>query len=221
MKLTALIVSMVLCMAAAPAKKEATDAPRPVDVRKFKETIKLACVGDSITQGVGASGGHAYPDLLGPMLGAKWQVKNFGLSGTTLLKKGEKPYWTCQQFADAKAFVPDVVSIALGTNDSKPDSNWKHKEEFVADYKALIEEFRKINPKVIVYACLPVPAFGSPWGISEEVINGELIPLVRKVAKEAGVNTIDLHAALNGKTGKATGARNGMETVNPKGLHGM
>ena len=57
----------------------------PVDVTKFKRPVKLACVGDSITQGVGAKRGQSWPDQLRAMLGDQWEVKNFGLSGTTLI----------------------------------------------------------------------------------------------------------------------------------------
>jgi len=190
-KCVALAMTMALCGAV-------TAADKPINPTQYKGPVKVACVGDSITEGAGASNGHAYPNLLGPMLGAKWNVRNFGLSGTTLLKNGDKPYWMCRQFTDAKAFVPDVVTIALGTNDSKPQ-NWAHKDQFLADYKALIAEFREVNPKVIIYACLPVPAFPGQWGINEKDISGEIIPLIQQAAKESKVQTIDLHAALDGK----------------------
>ena len=191
-KWVALLVTMALCMGVTAAEDKAVNAATN------KAPVKLACVGDSITQGVGASQGHAYPHLLKTMLGDQWEVRNFGLSGTTLLKNGDVSYWKCKQFTDATAFVPDVVTIALGTNDSKPQ-NWAHKDQFLADYKALIEEFRKVNPKVIVYACLPVPAFPGRWGINEPAISGEVIPLIRQAAEESKAEVIDLHAALAGR----------------------
>src|SRR3712207_5545352 len=87
----------------------------------YKNVFRVACVGDSITYGAGVSGRekNSYPAVLGQWLGTKWDVRNFGVSGATLLKKGNRPYWKQQKFADALQFKPDVVIIKLGTNDSK------------------------------------------------------------------------------------------------------
>ena len=63
------------------------------------------------------------------MLGGKWQVRNFGVSGATMLEKGDKPYWSQQAYKDALEFEPHVVVIKLGTNDTKPQ-NWKFKNWF-------------------------------------------------------------------------------------------
>ena len=57
------------------------------------EPIKVACVGDSITQGSGAQKGKSYPAQLQGLLGEGYLVGNFGVSGRTLLKKGDFPYW--------------------------------------------------------------------------------------------------------------------------------
>src|SRR4051794_25029443 len=95
-----------------------------------RPTTKLACVGDSITFGAGIQDRDhdSYPAQLGRMLGEAWDVRNFGVSGATMLKKGDKPYDKQKAYRDALAFKPDVVVIMLGTNDSKPQ-NWdKHKD---------------------------------------------------------------------------------------------
>ena len=74
------------------AEPPAAAPAAPVPMQGFKEPIRVACVGDSITEGAGASGGNSYPSQLGKMLGEKWTVGNFGVSGTTMLKKGDSPY---------------------------------------------------------------------------------------------------------------------------------
>ena len=114
----------------------------------------LACVGDSITQGVGAKRGQSWPGQAQKVLGKKWQVKNFGLSGTTLMNSGNKPYQKSQQFKDALSSNPDVVVIMLGTNDTKP-VNWRHSaKDYEADYRDLISDFQKIASKPRIYfAC--------------------------------------------------------------------
>ena len=52
--------------------------------------IKIACVGDSLTDGSKSSGGMkgdtAYPAWLGRILGSGYDVRNFGAAGDTLLR---------------------------------------------------------------------------------------------------------------------------------------
>ncbi len=166
----------------------------PINPAAFKEPVRVACVGDSITQGVGA-GGRSYPNQLQALLGDKWKVGNFGVSGRTLLRKGDLPYWREQAFTNAQAFKPDVVIIMLGTNDTKPQ-NWKHNAEFFTDYKDLATTFRKLESKPRVFVCrpCPVPEPGN-FGITEKNVLLE-IPLIDKLAKEEGLGVIDMHAAL-------------------------
>lgn len=170
-------------------------APIPIDPASFSAPVRVACVGDSITQGAGA--GISYPSQLQELLGNKWQVQNFGVSGRTLLKKGDSPYWNEKTFADAHDFKPDAVIIMLGTNDTKPQ-NWVHHDEFYSDYKELVESFKNLPSKPRVYICrpCPVPASGN-YGINEANIQVEL-PLIDKLAAEESVDIIDMHAALAG-----------------------
>lgn len=161
--------------------------------------IKVACVGDSITAGVGAKKPHnSYPDQLGGLLGAGYEVRNFGNSGSTMLDDGDKPYKKQKSFADALNFAADIYVIKLGTNDSKPQ-NWVKKDGFAASTKALVEAFQKANPKAKVYLCTPVPVIGAGnFGINNEKVQGEIIPLIKQVADELKLPVIDLYSALDG-----------------------
>ena len=170
----------------------------PVNVAAYKDAVRMACIGDSITAGVGAEGDSCYVAVVGKALGNKWVLTNLGVSGATLLKNGDNPYNKLGQYAKVQELKPDVVTIALGTNDSKPQ-NWKSKAEFEADYTDMIADIRKANPHAIIYCCLPVPAFPGNWGINDPVIKDEVIPLIRKVAKETKCHVIDLYAALEGR----------------------
>ena len=172
----------------------AADANAPIRVEDYQNKIRVACVGDSITAGVGANG-HSYPSQLGKMLGKKWDVRNFGISGCTLLNSGDNPYQRQGAFKAALADKPDVVLIMLGTNDTKPQ-NWGHKDQFAADYKDLIGQFAKLPSKPRIFICRPVPVPGSGnWGINEAGVK-EAIPIIDKVAKETASGVIDMYAAL-------------------------
>ena len=159
------------------------------------EPIKVACVGDSITQGAGAKSGQSYPSQLQALLGEGYQVGNFGVSGRTLLKKGDFPYWKEKKYQAALAMEPAIVIIMLGTNDTKPQ-NWKFEAEFDADYRELVKSFQALKSKPKVFVCRPVPVPGQGnYGINEENIQKE-IPRVDALAKELGCGVIDMHAAL-------------------------
>ncbi|MEN9814927.1 MAG: hypothetical protein RLZZ412_909, partial [Verrucomicrobiota bacterium] len=166
---------------------QAADAPA---------VTKVACVGDSITQGAGTKGkGMAYPDQLQALLGDKYKVGNFGVSGRTLLKKGDFPYTKEKRYQDALQFAPNIVIIMLGTNDTKPQ-NWKHEADFEADYKDLVKSFQKLSSKPKVFVCRPVPVPGTGnYGINEANVQKE-IPRIDALAKELGCEVIDMHAAL-------------------------
>lgn len=161
------------------------------------EPVRVACVGDSITFGAGVEPRErsCYPAVLGAFLGEGYEVRNFGVSGATLLSAGDLPYVEQDVFRQALDFSPHVVVICLGTNDTKP-WNWEHRERFASDYRALIDSFAALPTAPRIIACLPVPAFGEAYGITGERVEMEVLPLVRQVAYEAGVELVDLHTPL-------------------------
>jgi lysophospholipase L1-like esterase len=134
--------------------------------------------------------------MLGKLLGARFLVQNFGVSGATLLRKGDLPYWSTGAYAQASAFAPDVVIIKLGTNDSKPQ-NWAHKDEFAADCRDLVTHFVTLPSKPHVFVCLPVPAYSGAYGIRGDVIANELIPMIKQVATETKTPVLDLFTAMS------------------------
>lgn len=171
----------------------------PVSLQSAIEPVKVACVGDSITAGVGAgSSFSSYPSQLQRMLGPEWLVKNFGSSGSTLLRNGDQPYQKTAALTQALAFNPQVVVIMLGTNDSKPQ-NWKFKDEFASDYKDLISQFRELksNPRIVLCTA-PFVGKDALTSINEPVVL-EQLPVVADVAKQEGLDMIDNHKATNGK----------------------
>lgn len=164
-----------------------------------QKKIRVACVGNSVTFGAGIKDRelNCYPSQLQNLLGDGYEVKNFGHSGATLLKKGHNPYWTKQEFANAKAFQADLVIIHLGLNDTDP-RNWpNHRDDFVKDYSELIEAFRSnskaVSPEIWICKMTPIfhphPRFQSGtrdwfWQIQERI---------KTVAQTAKTGLIDLH----------------------------
>lgn len=157
------------------------------------DAIKVACIGNSITDGFGIDmrTAYGYPAQLQQLLGKDYWVKNFGVSARTMLNKGDYPYMNEMAWKDALAFKPDIVIIKLGTNDSKPE-NWQYGAEFKQDLQQMITTLRKNNnPKI--FLCTPIPAFKPTWNISDSVIVNNIIPIQQDVAKKNKLQVIDLH----------------------------
>jgi lysophospholipase L1-like esterase len=173
--------------------------------------IRIACIGNSITDGYGIdfAPANGYPAQLQQMLGDNYWVKNFGVSARTMMNKGDYPYMNEMAWKDALAFKPDIVIIKLGTNDSKPE-NWQYGADFKQDLQQMITTLRpdlskpikkKGKKKVkettaitpIIMLCTPIKAFKPSWNISDSVIVNNIIPIQQEVAKEYGLQVIDLH----------------------------
>jgi acetyl esterase/lipase len=164
------------------------------------DAIRVACIGDSITDGHGIDlrDVNGYPAQMQKLLGNGYNVRNFGISARTLMNSGDLPYMNEGLWHDALAFQPDVVVIMLGTNDSK-EYNWVHKKEFEGDLQKMLSALKALPTQPKIYLCKPVPAIKDTWTISESIITGEIVPLLEKaVKKEKLEGIIDLHAALEG-----------------------
>ena len=126
-----------------------------------QEKIKVACIGNSVTYGYGHKepAKTSYPSQLQQMLGDKYEVRNFGHSGATLLSKGHRPYINLPEYKAALEFAPDIAVIHLGLNDTDP-RNWpNYRDEFYGDYINIIDALREANPDVEIKVCQMTPIF--------------------------------------------------------------
>ncbi|MBO7109965.1 MAG: alpha/beta hydrolase fold domain-containing protein [Prevotella sp.] len=198
-----------------------TDLGNWLDARQTPqpEAIRVACIGNSITDGHGIdmAPAYGYPALLQKKLGNGYWVKNFGVSARTMLNKGDFPYMNEMAWQDAQAFNPDIVVIKLGTNDSKPQ-NWQHADEFKADLEQMITTLRPdlaqpvkkkgkkkkdaVAPKPQIFLCTPIPALKTSWGINDSIIVNGIIPIQQEVARQYGLQVIDLHTLFAGDADK-------------------
>jgi len=162
-----------------------------------QDTTRVVCVGNSITEGAGTTSPtlDAYPIQAGALLGKHWLIKNSGVSGRTMLRHGDFPIWKEQRFKEGLAFRPDVVTICLGTNDSKP-YNWIYKEEYIPDYSAMIDTFRALSSHPVVWIALPPPAFKLNLDIRDSIITTDIIPWLRQLALDKGCPVIDFYTPL-------------------------
>ena len=170
----------------------------PAYAQTLPDTIRLLCIGNSITAGWTTLNPttDAYPIQLSCMLGSKWLVMNAGVSGRTMLRHGDYPIWNEQLFKNGLAFNPNIVTILLGTNDSKP-WNWDSlKSEFIGDYEAMVDTLRTLPSNPLVWVGLPPPAFHDTLGIRDSVITTDIIPIIKQVAAIKGCPIIDFNTAM-------------------------
>ncbi len=159
----------------------------------------VACVGDSITQGFLelTLKRNTYPDKLQALVGDDWQVINFGVSGRTAVKNGDFPYWNEEFFVQSQAMNPDIVTIFLGTNDTKP-YNWDA-DTYHDDLIALIEVYEALPSRPVIYLVAPPAAFvregadAVAYDIDKDIIAAQVYDIVQEVAKAKHLTVIDLY----------------------------
>ncbi|MEI4768081.1 GDSL-type esterase/lipase family protein [Psychrobacillus sp. FJAT-51614] len=179
--ITSIILAMLVCL-------EGFQAPS-----MSASTIRVACVGDSITYGYG------YPAELQTLLGTEYSVENFGYSGRTAMRTGDKPYVDEEIYQDSLNYLPDIVVIMFGTNDSKVQ-NWLSKEEFKKQYRELLQSYTQLSSKPVVYLNTPATPFyvdGKMEGPMEFNIQkdkvDEAAEAVRELGKELGLQVLDFN----------------------------
>ena len=174
--------------------------------------IRVACLGDSITAGARVKRDtESYPAVLGKLLGAGFDVRNFGVGSATLLKTGRPNVW--QVLDRVKAFRPQVVIISLGTNDTCGGrrANWERIGAFDADCQALIDALAALDTGPRTLLCTPTAMVLETPGLSARRVADlktrkprlqQLCTQIRAVARANGkrnVGLVELNRVLAGK----------------------
>ena len=161
-----------------------------------QDAVRVACIGNSITHGSGIDMQElrGYPAQLQRLLGSGYLVKNYGVGARCMMNVSDHPYMKEQAWRDAKAFLPNVVVIKLGTNDSK-DFQW-NQQEYERSYQAMVDTLKSLPSKPVIYLCTPIRAFRDKWGITDSVIVNGVIPSIQKIAKKNKLQVIDLHPVV-------------------------
>ena len=153
--------------------------------------IRVACVGDSITEGSG------YPDDLWMRLGTDYIIENFGVGGSTVLLESDRPYMNQTAFQRVKIFLPDIVVIMLGTNDAIPN-NYQHIDDFVDDYRKLVRAFQALDSNPKIWLVLPPPIYDDTLGPNGTNFMQGVIPRIEQIANEVNLPVINVYETLAG-----------------------
>lgn len=204
---------------------------------RAESPIRVACIGDSLTAGAKVKAAtESYPARLQEMLGAGYLVKNLGLGGATMIRKGSPNIF--KELPAAKEFQPQIAIVNFGINDtrSRDVSFWSHFDEFPGDAKAALTELLDLPSQPFVLLCLPTAIFADLPGQADDRKEnvGERQPRLAEVraklreiaASFAGrrIEVVDLFAAtekhpeiadLDGIHLNAAGYRLMAETLRP------
>lgn len=185
------------------------------------ETIKIACVGDSITAG---SNDYNYPMYLQRMLGDGYEIKNFGKGGASVRHAEEAvgdPNWGWGSVNDADGdgmayfyyddvaytssleYDADYVFVMMGTNDVGSEDYSYYKPDY---YNYLIKPYLDKGAEVIV---MTSPTAYSYLMNDHEKINTTIRQMQIEIAEEYNLTLIDMNTATAGRR----------ESF-PDGLHG-
>jgi lysophospholipase L1-like esterase len=151
--------------------------------------IRVACVGDSITEGSG------YPYQLHLMLGSNYVVGNFGVSGSTVSLDSAKPYMNESKFKEALDFDPDIIVIMLGTNDANPEIT-PNENSFDVDYSQLVSAFQQLDGRQLIWIAKSPPIFSNNSAYNNTILSTTILPQIDNLADQMNLPTVDVYDAL-------------------------
>ena len=184
--------------AAMAAAKEAAAALAERDADAAAKPQLLACVGDSITYGLGLAdpATQAWPALLGQQLGDEWGVMDLGVSGTTLCAEGMHPYLETGELARLEGAQPALITIMLGSNDSTiPTWNLEsYKKQYADLVKSLSARYPQAGFVLMSPTCLFVTDVNQERHTEPaRIIAEEIRPAVEELAGQLGARYVDLY----------------------------
>ena len=154
-------------------KDAVSDIEEGLELKKKNSFVTVACVGDSITEGVGSSDWEkschfSYPANLQRLLWKDHIIINYGSGGKTM-RSDLTPYTATAQYSAARKYASkfDYILLMLGTNDYLQDAVWTESDNgsFSRSAKVIASGLcKKKNALTVIMNC---PAYygtvsGSP-----------------------------------------------------------
>lgn len=150
---------------------------------------KVACLGDSITAITD------YVSVLQTQLGSNFTVSNYGVPGSTVLLNSGHSYYSQSGYQSAKAALPDVIVIMLGTNDTA-SSTYTSIANFPSDYKTMISELQNLSSHPQIWLVKSPPIYTNTLGLSNANLLAGVIPGITQTASDNNLPTIDAYTPL-------------------------
>ena len=163
-------------------------------------TVTVACVGDSLTYGMGTDDPvkQSYPTRLGRIAGHyRFVTERYGHSGATVDYDNASAYAGTAEYADSLNTQAELVLLMLGTNDTIFS---QHRDVFPRDFEKMIRTYQDLpqHPRVIIL--LPPHFFSDSPNFAQSSENlEEVIEMEKAVAEEMGLSAIDVYGFTEGR----------------------
>ena len=170
--------------------------------------IRIACVGDSITYGTGASNRNttSYPAVLQSLLNSKqsatkYVVMNYGRARAYAINNSETDYkyasaqsvayTATQEYKNSLISKPDIVLIMLGANDAHVAlQNKDVSNKYTAALEKLVATYRGLDTAPEVYLLICTDRFDAT--ARRHSLIKVIIPAIKATAEKLECPTIDL-----------------------------
>lgn len=174
-------------------------------MKRPQRPIIVACVGDSITKGTGASNVNetSYPAVLQKLLGSAFRVYNFGVGGSTVLKESWLPYWDTVAYDESMSIKADIVVAMWGTNDAKR-KYWDEKM-YQRDYMSILKKYKGSGTyPVTTFVMVSPPLYMKMamkqllWDMDPPTVNYKLPTVIPKIAQASNSILVNAFEAMGG-----------------------
>lgn len=157
---------------------------RMPDVKNNFDGIKVACVGDSLTYGTTLLNRRVecYPSRLARLLGAKYDVLNFGFPGYAINKRSDRSLLNTPILKILENYAPDYILFAL---------NYKY---FISALASLPSA-----PKVIAMTCPMAFTDANTVDFSQDILS-RLVKIQKAIFNNNNVAYVDLYSLTHGKS---------------------
>lgn len=194
-------------------RKTAADFTAAANVAGTHHLTRIACVGDSITAGTGATDREytSYPANLQRVLWKDAIVTNYGNGGKTMRDDLADSYYKTTTYADLIANPEpfDLVLLMLGTNDSSRDSGtWTTTadDRFITSCHHILRGIKAMSPdmKVLMMNC-PKCYRSGETGVpaSPHVVALQTETAKKMLQKGYSLALYDMHTMSQDKIGSA------------------
>ena len=180
-------------------------------MRSSQDTLRIACIGNSITYGARLEdpAKNSYPAILQEKFDrGRVEVKNFGISGATIIRFGQPNLW--QELEKIESYQPHIIILIIGTNEtvSGQRQNWEHMEDFENDYYNFLSRMKVLASHPVIYICSPTDMVLETNSLSNERLADLslrrprlwiLRKRVKRIARVSKVHYIDLTSKFTGR----------------------
>ncbi len=152
----------------APSTARIGTAPSKSQTSVPSTKTKVACIGDSLTRGYLLEDAQSYPAQLQQLLGAQYEVRNFGHTSSYVIDDGPIEYRNTEDYTAAIQYDADILIFMFGANDVGAYNFTPL--YFQNQYRELIDSFRQTKKHPKIYLIIAPDSRDLHFGLIQQTI---------------------------------------------------